>query len=57
MRGFIIYCVCILYEVSKEFYVAAQNEMLNREKDSHSAGVHIQVDGEKYNTKSKRGRM
>lgn len=57
MRGFIIYCVCFLYEVSKEFYVAAQNEMLNRKKDSHSAGVHIQVDGAKYNTKSKRGRM
>ena len=55
MRGFIIHCVYILYEVSKEFYVAAQNAMLNRKKDSHSVGVHIQVDRAVFNTK--RGRM
>lgn len=55
MRGFIIYCVYILYEISKEFYVAVQNAMLNRKKDSHSVGVHIQVDRAVFNTQ--RGRM
>lgn len=49
-------CVNILYEVSKELHVAAQNAVLNREKDFHSTGVYIQVDM-KCNTKSKRGRI